>query len=243
MGSEMALGDAELIFFISNGIMLILFIVLYLKLYKKPEISRVRKVIYAIAFPALVTVITICILIFHISMSWDEALMFNVIWILFFLIMLQDIAGNPLMQKIPFGRLFLVLGLMILLVVSVVISLLDFVWFLSMGEWTFPLPIFIVSTLIIIPLLILISQNFQKVEEQSTEGAIVSGGRYILHLLGFTFGAVLITIGVAPIIVGEVSMIPSHIGIVLLVIGIILTLYNLFYIQQERRQRAKAGFA
>ncbi len=191
----MALGDAELAFFISNGIMLIIFFILYHKLYRKPEISKARKVIYAITFPILLAIIGISIFLLPISMNWAEALMFNIIWVQFFMIMLKDIAGHPSMQRIPFGRLFLGIGMIFLLIVCFTISLLELVWFLSMGEWSISLPIFIISILSIVPLLILISKTFRKVEEQVTEGVITSGGRQILHVLGAAFGFTLLGIG------------------------------------------------
>ncbi len=241
----MALGDADIAFLISSGIMLTLFIFIYHKLYKKPEISRMHKVVYAILFPGIVILIGIGIFVFQIFINWREVLMFNVAWIPLFLLMLSDLAGDQLTRKIPFGKVFLTVGLIVLLIFCLTFILIDFLWYISVGVWLdfLPLPIFIVLVLGVGPLFVLTARLYGKGEEEFTDGRITSGGILFLYIIILTYGLALFVFGTAPIVFGEDSWLPPYLSRILLVIGILLMAVSLPKLIEERRKRKEAGYA
>ena len=238
----MVLGDVELAFYISSITISVLFIFVFYNLIKRPSIKRIRKICYAIVFLTLMILNVILISIFDLVTKWDEVIMFNVIWIPFFLLMFQELAENPLILKIPFGQLIITAGLIISLVICASIVLMDYISFGAMGNWAISLPIFI-SCLLLIPFfLILIARVFGKAEKQWTEGVIESGKLFILYTLGAGYGLIMIVIGIYPIIFGADSWIPLNIGIPPLIIGLILFIYSIRNYLKERRKRIETGF-
>ncbi|HUX98061.1 MAG TPA: hypothetical protein VMV49_00780 [Candidatus Deferrimicrobium sp.] len=237
------LGDAEIAFLISSGIMVILFLFVYSKLYRKPEIHRSHKVVYALLFPGLLILGGISTFIFQIFITWDEVLMFNIVWLPIFFLMLQEVAGHSHTQKIPFGKLLLAVLLTILLVFCLVFILLDFLWFISLGVWDIlPLPTFIVLVIVTGPIFILAARLYGKGEEEFTDGQITSGGITFLYMIVCAFGLTFIALGLGPILLGEESWIPANIGYVLLTIGILLFTLSLIKLEKGRRKRKEAGY-
>jgi len=238
----MVLDDAEIAFLISSGIMLTLFILIFYKLYKISNISRGHKITYAMVFSGLMVVGFISIFIFQLIVDWTEVLIFNIVWIPFFILMLQDIAGNPEVRRIPFGLAILSAILVTLVVFGGVFILGGLLWYLSREEWLFPFPIFLTIILAMGPLLILAMRVFRKGGEQYYDRQIPSGGRILLFSIGAVFGIALIVWGLAPFIFGnDYDVVSPQVGVVLLSIGIILFLYSFIRTIQERNKLKKAG--
>ncbi|TFG04336.1 MAG: hypothetical protein EU536_04795 [Promethearchaeota archaeon] len=240
----MAVGEAEIVFLISSGIMLALFLLVYSKLYRKPEVQRSHKIVYALLFPGLTILGGISIFLYQIFITWDEVLMFHVVWIPIFLLMFQEVAGRSHAQKIPFVKLLLAVALTILLIFCLTFILLDVLTFISLGVWSgfFPLPIFIVVVIVTGPLFILAARLYGKGEEEFTGGSITSGGITFLYIIGFTYGLFFIAAGSGAIVLGEVSWIPVQIGVILLIIGILITALSIIKLEKERRKRKDAGY-
>ncbi len=123
--------------------MLGLYIFIYAKLYKNPEVSQSHKIIFAVLFPLLIIVGCIFIFVFHFFISWLDVVKFNVVWVPFFLVMLFDVLGHPLVRKINFGVLLVAVGLIVLSIVCLgwVLSVIQM--FEYAGELSMPLPFFI----------------------------------------------------------------------------------------------------
>ena len=238
----MTLGDTEVAFLISSIIMLVFFILVYSKLYKKPEISREHKVVYAIIFPSLVVLGSIAIFIYQFYMDWGEIFMFNLIWVWFFLFMLQDLAGHPQTRAISFVALFLTVAGMVLVITCGVTVMLTLLWVLSVGEWFIPPPILILLCLLLPLLLYLTAHSYGKGEHQYTQGAITSGGRIALLIIGLTFGAGLSVAGSGSFLFGPGDWMPLHVGIPTFIIGMILVFYCIPKLNEEKRKREEAGF-
>jgi hypothetical protein len=237
----MVMGKMELAFLISSVVMLVLFIIVFYKLYKKPAISREHKIVYVIVFPSLAILGCISIFFFQFNVDWGELFIYNLIWIWLFLFMLQDLAGNPQTRSIPFGALILsVIGVVLVFLCGVIV-MLTILSVLSLGDWFIPLPILILLSLLLPLLLYLTATAWRKGETQYTKGTITSGGRSVLLIIGLTFGCVL---GIA----GSCSFlfwpfwIPLHVGIPVFIIGMILVIYCLPCLNEEKRKREVAGF-
>jgi hypothetical protein len=232
-----ALGPPELTFLISSGTMLALFIMVFYKLCKSPDVRRSHKIVYALVFPALVILGVVSIIVFQLNMDWTEALAFNVVWIPFFIFMLQDLTGNPWLRDFPFGRAILAALLTALVIAMLILILVDILSFLSGTGWFFPVPLLIFLVIAIGPLLILTTLAHQKGEEVASGGIITSGGRMILLALGLTFGTILIAMGSFSIILH--TFLPLHISIPTIICGIVLILFCLPYSIRERRKRVE----
>ena len=129
----MVFGDAELAFIISSAVMYAFFLPAYYKLCKSSAINAGRKIGYAIIFPSLVIAGILTIFVLHFLMDWGELLVFNGIWALIYVFMLQDLAGSPLMQKLPLGKILLAIGFTLLFIICSAFAYLDVLWFLSLG--------------------------------------------------------------------------------------------------------------
>ncbi len=169
--------------------------------------------------------------------------MFNVIWVPFFLLMLQDLADNPLIRKFPLGTLFASVGLMILLIVFLSLIVLDILIFASEGEWFpfLPFPTFIILVLITIPLFILTARLYGKGEKDFTNGDIKSGGLVVLYAIIATFGMGLLVFGVSSLVI-EDSWMPPHVGTVSLTIGIIFLMISIPLLFREKFKRKTKGW-
>ncbi len=237
------LGSADIAFLISSSIVIALFIPTYYKLYRKWEVSRRHKIVYAIIFPVLMISGGLSIFVFHFLMDWKEVLMFNVIWVPFFLLMLQDLAANPLIQKFHMGTIFATVGLIILLTVVLVFIVMDILNFASTGEWIpfLPLPTLIVLVLIFFPLFILTARLYGKGEEEFTNGDIKSGAMLFLYAIIATFGFYLSLSGLYSLI-AEDSWIPSHVGIISLIIGLPFLIISTVMLFREKYKRKMKGW-
>ncbi|TFG05589.1 MAG: hypothetical protein EU536_01745 [Promethearchaeota archaeon] len=112
---------------------------------------------------------------------------------------------------------------------------------LSIGVWSIPPPLFVLLALLLPILLYLTARTWQKGEAQYTGGAITSGGRFALLVLGACFGLLLIIGGSLSILFWWFWM-PLHVGIPTLIIGLVLFIYSLWHLQEEKRKREEAGF-
>jgi hypothetical protein len=229
-------GDEELAFIILSAIILVIFLVIYHKLYKNPDVSRTHKTVYAAIFPGLIVVGVLAIFIFHIFVDWTDVLKFNIIWAPILLLMLFDAIGHPLVREFPFGRLFLAVGLLVLSMLCLLFINLDILLFLLKGELFDPLPILIILLIVVVPLLILTSRVYGKGEEEFTSGAITSGGRFAFLLLGGCFGIMYLLIGLYTLF-SEDHSVPLSTGIPYLILGITLLTYILPQLEKERRKR------
>lgn len=238
----MVLGDTELSFFISSAIMFAVVIPALYKLYKKPAINRGRKIGYTLIFPSLTILGSLSIFIFQFFIDWREVIVFNTIWVLIYVFLLQDLAGSTFMQKIPFGKLLLAVGFTILFVICSIFVFIDLITFMSLGEWIsfLPLPTFIVFIIISILFFILAARFYGKGEEEFTRGEITSGGVLLLYIIVATYGIMFIFFGL-PIYV-EDSWIPPHVQNIFLIIGIILLVLAIPLLIRERQKRVKAGW-
>ena len=63
--NKMALGDAEITFFISSGILIILFLYFYSKICEKPEVSRTLKILFPLLFTTLLVLGSLSIFVFQ----------------------------------------------------------------------------------------------------------------------------------------------------------------------------------
>lgn len=113
--------------------------------------------------------------------------MFNVIWVLLYVFLLQDLADSTFTQKIPFGKLLLAIGFTILFLFCSIFALFDILNFISLKEWInfLPLPTFIILTIITILFFLLAARFYGKGEAEFTGGGKLHPEAlrsFILHL-------------------------------------------------------------
>jgi len=131
---------------------------------------------------------------------------------------------------------------MVLVFVCGVTIVLTVLWVASEGEWVVPLPILILLSLLLPFLLYLAARAWGKGEEQYTGGAISSGGRGALLIIGITFGILLSIAGGCSLFFWRWFWMPLHVGIPTFILGMILVIYCLPRLNEEKRKREEAGF-
>ncbi len=236
------IGDTQLAFIISSAIMFACFLPAYYKLWKKPTVSRGRKIGYAILFPSLVILGGISTFVFQFFLDWGEVIVFNSIWVFLYLFLLRDITDSSFFQKIPIGKVLITSGFIILFVICSSLVFADLLWFVSFGEWIFflPLPTLIILLIISILLFILAARFYKKGEEEFTGDEITSGGFLLLNITVATYGLLLVYAGLP--IYSEDTGIPTHVRYILLIIGIILLILTIPTLYRERQKRVKRGW-
>ncbi|HUX98695.1 MAG TPA: hypothetical protein VMV49_04020 [Candidatus Deferrimicrobium sp.] len=238
----MVIGETEIAFFISSAVMFAFVIPALYKLYKRKTISRGRKAGYTLIFPSLTILGGLSIFVFQFFMDWREVIMFNGIWVLIYVFLLQDLAGSSLGQKFPIGKAFLAVGFTVIFVICSVFVFCDVVNFMSLGEWIDfePLPIFIVLTIITILTFILAVRFYGTGEEEFTGGDIQSGSVLFIYMMVTVYGLVFFIFGLP--IYAEDSWIPTHVQNTFLIIGIIMLVLAIPLLIRERQKRVQAGW-
>ncbi|NVM56100.1 MAG: hypothetical protein HWN66_20555 [Candidatus Helarchaeota archaeon] len=246
----MGIDDTTAAFFIFSSIVVALFIVIYRKVYKQIEIPKGHKIIYAISCPFLMILEGIAIFGFDFLMNWEEVSLFNIIWIPFFLMMLEDLNIQTWISGIILAIISIVLiFLSLFCFVSISTGLIYFISLWKWPEWP-PLSIFIICVIVVVPLLTFGGRMFGKYEKQAFEGKITTGERLILHFLGLSLGSILMGMGLTPLItkisgwMGGDHWMPFHVAVPSFIIGLILVVYCFFVVLKEifKRRQLKYDF-
>jgi hypothetical protein len=243
----LALGSGEIAILILLGIIVGLFIPLYIRLCRTSRAKRSHKVIYPLVLLGLVILLLYTIFVLHYSVEWNEVLILGVNVPMFFFIMLHDLGGDLPTVGYPFGLLFLTAGLMVATVICGVFIIGNIFNLYTVGVLLLPLHILLLLILALGCLLVLVARGWGKVEKKASGGRIISGGRAVLLVLGVTFGLVLIVTGILLFIGSPTIHRPSDLDdfiivSAMLISGTILLGYCIPKLNAERRKRLAVGF-